>query len=205
MPLHRGLVAVVGLEIAAIEFELEARSEQAVELRLDADGDEQMVGLEGLAARDGELDALAADLGLFDLGVGENLDAALGEAPLEQFRDFGVLDRQNLRQHFEDGDLRPERVEEIGELAADGAGAEDDDRLGQRLDRQRLAAGQDFFAVDFDAGQRLRLRAGADEDGLAGERLRLAVRAGDDDFFDTAPPQEPGFAPCRRRNRPSCS
>ncbi len=108
-----------------------------------------------------------------------DFDALLGEAALEEFGDFGVLDRQDLRQHFEDGDLRPERVEEIGELAADGARAENDDRLGRALDHERLAAGDDFIAVDLDAGQRLRLGAGADEDGLAGEGLRLAVRAGD--------------------------
>ncbi len=181
--LHRSLVAVVGLEIAAIEFELEARAEQSVEVRLDADGDEQMLRLHGFAACDGELDALVADLGLFDLGVGENFDALFREIALEQFRDFGVLHRQDLRQHFEDRDFRSEGVEEIGELAADGPGPEDDDRLRQRLDRERLAAGQDFFAIDFHAGEGLRPRAGANQDRLAGERLRLAVRAGDDDFF----------------------
>jgi hypothetical protein len=44
--LDRRLVAVVGLEITAIEFELDPVAEQAVELRLDPDGDEQMLRLE---------------------------------------------------------------------------------------------------------------------------------------------------------------
>ena len=45
----------------------------------------------------------------FDLGFGENLDAALAEGLLELGGNFFVFERHHARQHLEDGDLRCRR------------------------------------------------------------------------------------------------
>jgi len=59
----------------------------------------------------------------------QNADASLGEALFQRLADFGVLDGQDVRQHFDDGDLGAVGVEEVRELDADGTGADDDDAL----------------------------------------------------------------------------
>ena len=54
-----------------------------------------------------------------------------------------VLHRHDLRQHLDQRHLRAEGVEEIRELYADGAGADDHEGFRLRLRGQRLARGHD--------------------------------------------------------------
>ena len=125
-----GLVAVVDGEVAAV-IELEG-CRAAREERGDADRDEGDVGREGFigAAGDGDLDSLLGGVGLLDLGAGEDADPLLDERLLEGNRDLGVLDREDVGHHLDDGHLGAEGVEEIGELDADRTGTDDDDLLG---------------------------------------------------------------------------
>jgi hypothetical protein len=56
-----------------------------------------------------------------------DLDAALLERPAELGRAVLVLEREQARHHFEQRHLGAEGVEDVGELAAHGAGADHGD------------------------------------------------------------------------------
>ena len=66
---------------------------------------------------------------LGDLGAGQRLDPLLLERLLELRRHRLVLDRDEPRQQFDDGDLAAEATVDGGELHPDGAAAHDDERL----------------------------------------------------------------------------
>ena len=95
-----------------------------------ADGDEQEVGLEGLAVLEGDLDAVVVLLDALEEDAGGELDAALLEGALEGLDDRGVLVRNQRREAFDDRDVDAERLPDRSELDADHAAAEDDRALG---------------------------------------------------------------------------
>ena len=99
----------------------------------DADRRDQPLGRDGLRAAlavlDGGGDGVGALLDLRHLGAGQNLDALLLEVFARERRDLGILDRQDLRQHFDDRHLRAHGAIERGELDADRARAHDEQRL----------------------------------------------------------------------------
>ena len=92
--------------------------------------------------------------------------------------DLGVLDGQDLRQHLDHRHLGAERAVERGELDADGARADHQQRLGDRRRHHRLEVGPDQLLVGLDAGQHARPRAGGDDDvlGLVGAGAERALR-----------------------------
>ncbi len=176
------LVAVVHLHVAAVELHLGAASEHAVEIGHDADGGEQHLGLDlGLLVAFDEVDLhrVFAHAEVFALRVHVDLDALLVEGALEGLGDLLVLDREDVGQHLDERDLRAERVEEVGELDADGAGADDHDRLGLLAVGQGLARGHHAHAVIGQAGDRAHLAAGRDEDVLRLEEGTLLVALDD--------------------------
>ena len=67
--------------------------------------------------------------GLRHLRAGQRLDALLLERLLELRRHRFIFDRHEPRQQLDDGDLAAEPAEDRGELHADGAAAQDDQRL----------------------------------------------------------------------------
>ena len=77
---------------------------------------------------------------------------------------LAVLERHDLRQVLEHGDLHADVVEHRGELDADRARADDDDVLGQRVHLEDVVARHDALAVRVRPGQRLDPRAGRDDD-----------------------------------------
>ena len=175
-----GLVAVVGFEVTfGVGFELHAFRHEG----RNADGHECDVGFKdfiGLAA-DGEANAFIGRLGFVHLGFGENFDALLGEGFFERLADLGVLDGEDVRHHFDDGDFRAKSVEEIGEFHADGSRADDDDFLRLLLQNHGLAAANNAFSVVGEAGHLTADDARGDED-LRGFVLGLfAVVTGDND------------------------
>ena len=115
------------------------------------------------------------------------VDLLLAEGPGQRLRDLLVLDRHHPRHGLDDGDLDAEGVPEVGELDADGAGADHDHRLRQLGQDHRLAVGDDAVAVRLDAGQELGPRAGGDDDALGLERASCRLRPGD---LHLAPPLE---------------
>ncbi|MEN9469998.1 MAG: hypothetical protein RL630_1731, partial [Verrucomicrobiota bacterium] len=185
-----GLVAVVGFEVTlGIGLELHAFGHEG----RNADGHESDVGFEdfiGLAA-DGEANAFIGRLGFVHLGFGEDFDALLGEGFFERLADLGVLDGEDVRHHFDDGDFRAKGVEEIGEFHADGSRADDNDFLRLLLQNHGLAAADDAFSVVGEAGHLTADDARGDED-LRGFVLGLfAVVAGD---YDSARLRDFGLA-----------
>ena len=80
--------------------------------------------------------AVAFGLGHFVLV--RSSDALLGERFLEHLAHLGVLDRQEVRHHFDERDLRAEGIEKISELHADRPGADDDHVLRLRLEDHRF-------------------------------------------------------------------
>ena len=85
--------------------------------------------------------------------AGHDLDAAPVEAALQLLGHLGVLERHDSGQVLEQGHLDAGVVVEAGELDADGARADDDDRLGHRRGGRRLVAGDDALAVRHEPGQ----------------------------------------------------
>ncbi|MEI9897516.1 MAG: hypothetical protein WDN28_27590 [Chthoniobacter sp.] len=143
------------------------------------DGHEHGVGFEHfldvLRVRDGDLHPLVADFGFGRLVIREQGDALLGEGFFQGLRNLGVLDGQNVRQHFDKRDFRPERVKEIRELHADGAGPDDDHGLRLLRQRERFLRADDDVALEIEPRQRTRYAACGDEDVLRGVGLGLAV------------------------------
>lgn len=184
-----GFVAVADLDVAAIgEGGLGAAGEDG----LDADGDEADGGGDGavfLGPFDGEGDGGAVVGGLGDLGVGEDADALFDEGFFEGVADFIVLDGEDAGGHFDECDLGAEGVVDVGELDADGAGADDDHFLGLLGEDHGLLGADDGGAVEGEVGEAAGFAAGGDEDVLGFVEGAAAVVADDADFsgaFDGA-------------------
>ena len=176
-----GFVAVVGVEPAAVaELQFDAAGQHGG----DADGDEGYVGLDGFIGRtfDGDLDALAVLRGAGDLGVGEDANAGLGQALFQGLADLGVFHGKDVGLHLDDGHFGAIGVEEVGELDADSACADDDDALRLRGVGHGFLAADDGGAVEGETGHRAALRTSGDED-VRGVVCGLgAVSSGDFDF-----------------------
>ena len=80
--------------------------------------------------------------------------------------DLVILDRQDLRQHLDHGHLGAERAVERGKFDADGAGADDQQRLRDCRRHHGLEISPHQFLVRLEAGQHARPRAGGDDDVL---------------------------------------
>ena len=93
--------------------------------------------------------------------------------------DLRVLDRQDLRQHLDHRHVAAEVAVERGELDADRAGADDQQRLRDRLRHHRFEIGPDQLLVRLEPGQHARPRAGGDDDvlGLIGARPAARLSA----------------------------
>jgi hypothetical protein len=137
--------------------------EEAVVASLDADGEQHLVGLEGLrlalvrlAVLEGCDSHLHRCLGRLDLRDGvsrANVHAAL-LVDLEQAGgDVGILDGQDAIHDLDDGDFRAVGVIEVGELHADGAGADDDQFLRLLGQGHGFAGADDLVAVELGEGQ----------------------------------------------------
>ena len=119
--------------------------------------------LAGLVA-EGHRGALSVFLHRLDLGLGENLDAAFAESLLQLGGNLFVFQRHHAREHLENRDRRAERMKNRGELHAHGARADNDQRLRHFRKVQNFAVAQDHLAVELNARQRARFRAGGEHD-----------------------------------------
>jgi len=175
-----GFVAIVGLDPA---FRIEIHLESFGHERRHADGDERHRCLEGFVgfAADREFDPFVGGLGFFHFGAGEEADTLFGQGFFQGDGDIRIFDREDVGQHFDHGDFRAERVEEVGEFDADGAGADDDDFLGLLGQDHGLFAADDAFAVKRKAGHFARDNSGGDEDFRGGVGGLFAFGVGDFD------------------------
>ena len=150
-PFDVRLVVVIRRQPAfRIGFELHTLREQ----RADADRHERDGSFDGFRclAGNGQLHALVGRFGFLHLRAREDLHALLGQGLLQGDADFRVFDRENVRQHFDHRDLGAEGVEEIGELDADRARADDDDVLRLFWQHHRLLAADDARSVEGETG-----------------------------------------------------
>ncbi len=146
-----------------------------------------------VGAADGELHAIGGFFDFVGFGFDVDFDAALLEKAFEEDRAIFVFDREKMIEQFDDLDFGSHRAVEVGELAADRAGADDGDFLGLLGEVHGLAGGDDFYAVDVDAWECAGASAGADEDVLGGEFLR-SFFAGDFHFVERSDLAGAGFA-----------
>ena len=117
-----------------------------------------------------------ATVGLLDLGARPHLDPALLVALGEGVGGFGVLERQDPRKHLDQGDLGAERVEDVGELAADRAGPDDGHGRGGLLQEERFVRADDGVLVDLepDLGNAFHPGSGGDDQRFPGLVLVLS-------------------------------
>src|SRR5664280_2479669 len=178
---HIGPIELIDGNDAAISLDAEFFEPEIFDVADDAHCRDDALGGDGLrfaALFDSRGDTGALFLELRDFGIGQNLDALLLEALACQPGDLRVLDWQDLRQHFHHGDLGAERAVERGELDADGAGTDDQQRFRQAVGHHGLEISPDQFLVRLDAEQHARSRAGSYDDVLAliGARSEHALR-----------------------------
>jgi hypothetical protein len=188
---------LAGDDMAAIH--VQADGLQALGVRRDADGDDAHRGGQGLglaADLDGHRDAVLGLLDLGHLGADAEGDAALLEGLLGGLGDLGVLDRHDAVHGLDDGDLGAQGAVEAGELDADGARADDDQRLGHGLGGQGVAIGPDLVAVrDRADGRDVAGPGAAGQDHALGlDRAAAAGLQGHDDLGRRAALLELGLA-----------
>ena len=159
-----GAAALVGEHEAAVHLDALLGVAQAVGGRAAADGDEQHLGLDDVAALDGDGDAGVGGLDALERRAGEEVDLALAERPLERLGAGLVLGGDQPRQGLDDGDVGAEGLPDAGELAADDAAAEHDRRGRHAVEAQRVLGGDDPRAVDLEAGERTAVGAGGEDD-----------------------------------------
>ena len=92
-----------------------------------------------------------------------------------------VLQRHQVGQGLDDGDVDTEGLPGAGELAADDPATEDDRGRRHAVQAQRVVAGDDAGAVDVQAGQRAGVGAGRQEHVLALVALAARLHRGGGD------------------------
>ena len=168
-----GLHLIVDLDEAVlVQFDACGLEAKVVRVGLHPDAEQHFVAFElGVGSGCVVLDdhAVAAGFSPADGGAGDVVDALLLEGPLKLNGDVFVFGRHEVGQHLEDGDFGAVCAVEVGELCADGAAADDADGLRDFTRLERLAAGDDLFAIDLEAGQAAGTGAGCDHDAAACE------------------------------------
>src|SRR5690606_23708575 len=155
--------AVLGLDARLVEPDI-------VDDRRAADGDQHALGLDRLRLPvlhlDGQLDAVLPDVRLLEPGAGMHGDPPLLERRLDDGRGLLVLVREDPVERLDQGDLRAERVVDVGKLESDRAATDDGERLRERLREDGVVRAPDPVAVDLEHRERARARAGRDDDVL---------------------------------------
>src|SRR5712671_1207863 len=138
---HVGPAELVDDDAAALGLYAELLQTDALDIADHTHGRDHAVDRDrfGLAARfDGCRDAVSLPVELRYFGAGYDLHAPLFERVAREGGNLGVLDRQDLRQHFDDGHFRAHGAVERRELDADRAGADDQQRLRHPIGVHRL-------------------------------------------------------------------
>lgn len=183
-PLDGGLVVFVDDEIVSVEFGFKIFGKGTVDVRNDADREQESLGFDGFGftvPNEVHADAVIEDLDVLDLGVGVAGDALFFESAFDSLARFIVLDGENPGKHFNEGYLGAEGIQKIGEFRPNRTGPHDDDGFGLFFEDEGLAGGHHAGAVDFEIGQGTGLAASGEEDVFGVELLALAVTGGQGD------------------------
>ena len=115
-------------------------------------------------------------------GGGHHLDAVLAEGAFQLFGNLLVFHGDKVGQELHDGDFRAEGGVEMGELAADGAGAHHHHGFRKFRKCERHTVTDDFFTILLDVGQLLGAGAGGEDNVVGFEDLRGVVVLADGHF-----------------------
>ncbi len=151
---HARAAVAVGDDVGLLDLHAEGLQAHVLDIADNADGDDGHVGLELLGLAGGlqvDGDARGALGQLLDGRADAELQPATFEHLLGGGRDVGVLHRQDAVERLDHGHVRTQGAEEAGELDADGARADHDQRLRGRLGHQGLAVGPHLVAVRLHA------------------------------------------------------
>ncbi len=161
---------------------------------LRPDGDQQLIELHlflvAVGKCGGEAHAVGVLANIFSLGAGFDADAGFLEEPFQFLRNLLVFHRHQTRQHFENGHLRPETIEDRSKLNAHCAGADDPNALGNGLHIQNLNVGEDQVVIRLQTREHARIGAGGENDVLCFNGLRTFVAG----HFNTAAAQQTSMA-----------
>ena len=150
--------------------------------RLAADGDQNFFGFDLLLLAfcgDGDGNSGFRLFYFVDFRAGVEVNAALAEDAGELFRYFFIFDRDQTRQHFDDGHFAIERSIDRSKFHAYGASADNDQRFRNLLQAQNLDVGQNSV-TGFEPGNHAGFRTGCENDILRLEMAGFVVV----DYFD---------------------
>src|SRR6516164_463761 len=188
---------------AALGFHTELFQTEVLDIANDADRRDDALDRERLCAAlaviDRRGDAVRFFIELGQFGAGEYLDALFFEALAGKDGDLAILNRQDLRQHFDHGHLRAEGAVEGSEFDTDRARADNEQRFRYPIRHHGFEIGPHQFLVGLDARQHARPRAGRDDDMLgligAGAERALGRFAATGLYGDFAGRVDNGLAP----------
>ena len=169
---------------AALDLHAHLLQAEALAVRAPADGDQHLVGVERRASlpptsrRDRPPRARPSRL--HDLALAPVITSTpqLLQLARHHLHDLGIVAGQDRGQRLDDRDLRAELRVERADLEADVAAADDQKALRHRAKRQRAGRVDDAVAVELEAGDLDRPRAGGDDDVVGLDASSLAVRLG---------------------------
>ena len=130
------LAEVVGDDALAVHVDLELLKPQPLGDGAAASGVQDVVAGDLLLLAVGVKVEEGRALDLHNLAIQVDFDSAADERLGQELADLVVHHGRNLRHHLHDGDFRAGRAEEIGELEADDAAADDHQRLRELVKRQ---------------------------------------------------------------------
>ncbi len=177
----------VDLDLAAVG-DLDARTfgQQVLGGSLAAHGHQQLVHGQGLLASGVGVAqqhllgiAAAGDLGLADLGAQLDVQTLLLEFLQCGLGHFGIGQRQEVRQRFENGDFGTQTLPHAAQLQADDAGADDGQTLGNGGEIQAADVVDDGVAIELGERQFDRFRTGRQDHVCALERDLASFVLGD--------------------------
>ena len=168
---HVGRESLVGDDEAAVDRDADLLVAEAVRRRAAADGDEQQLGLDGLAVLERDDDAVVVLRDALEADAELVLDAALAERALELLAE---TDSSSFGTRWGSASMivtsAPNDFHTLANSTPMTPPPSTATLLGHEVELERLLAGDDP-AADLEAGQRPRVRAGREDDVLAGDAV----------------------------------
>ncbi len=181
-----GAAAFVDGDALGVRLDADRFQADALDAWRPAGRDEQLLPADLLAVAQRDHALAVLEVHSFGAGVEAHVDAFLSQDVEDEGADRRVLAVDQVVCALHEGDLDPEAAEELAELDADRAAAEDHDARRQGLERRRLAVGPVAGVCEAVDRRDARVAAGGDDDPL-----RFQCPAVD---IDTAGAGDPRFA-----------
>ena len=161
-PSTAGAAVLIDLDEAAlVQLHAGAGSQQVLRIRPAADGHHQAIDADVLLALGigvGDIDRIALDGGLRDLGAQADVQPLLLEGAQRLLGQLLVGEGQELGQRLEHDDLGAEAAPDAAELQTDDAGADDAEPLGHGIKVERAPGVDDLRGLEGHRAQLDRAR-----------------------------------------------